>query len=240
MADAKAELAPHGVLRAGINLSNFLLVTGRTPDGDPAGVAPDMARAIADRLGVRVRYVTFPRPGELADAAGQDAWDIGLIGAEPARAELIEFTPAYVEIASTYLVPPGSKLQSVADVDRPGVRIAVAARTAYGLWLDRNVKHAELVHSESLDASFEQFQRENLDALAGLAPRLLTDVQRIPGARILPGQFASVQQAVGTLRKNQAGVRFLRDFVQQAITSGMVAGLIAKHGVRGLSVAPAL
>jgi len=237
--DPKAEMAPHGVLRAAINLSNFLLVTGRTPDGDPVGVAPDMARAIADRLGVPVRYVPFPKPGELADAAGRDVWDIGLIGAEPARAELIEFTPAYVEIESTYLVPAGSPLHSIADVDRPGVRIAVAARTAYGLWLDRNIRHAELVHSDSLDASLEQFQREKLDALAGLKPRLLTDVERIPGARILPGQFASVQQAVGTLRQNQAGAAFLRAFVQEAIASGLVAGLIAKHGVRGLSVAPA-
>lgn len=237
-AEARAELAPHGVLRAGINLSNFLLVTGRTPDGDPVGVAPDMARAIADRLGVPVRYVPYPKPGELADAAGSDAWDIGLIGAEPARAALIEFTPAYVEIESTYLVPPGSALQSVAEVDRPGVRIAVAARTAYGLWLDRNIKHAELVHSDSLDASFEQFQRDKLDALAGLKPRLLADVERLPGARILPGQFAAVQQAVGTLRRNEEGARFLREFVREAIGSGLVAGFIRKHGVQGLSVAP--
>ena len=226
------------MLRAGINLSNFLLVTGRTPEGDPVGVAPDMARAIADRLGVPVRYVTFPKPGELADAAGRDVWDIGLIGAEPARAALIEFTPAYVEIESTYLVPPGSALQSVEEVDRPGIRIAVAAGTAYGLWLDRNIRHAELLHSDGIEASFEQFQREKLDALAGLKPRLLTDVERMPGARILPGQFAAVQQAIGTLRENGTGARFLRDFVQEAISSGMVAGLTAKHGVQGLSVAP--
>ena len=238
MADPAAELAPHGVLRAGINLSNFLLVTGRTASGDPVGVAPDMAAAIAAKLQVPVRYVPYPKPGELADAAGTDAWDIGLIGAEPARAEKIAFTPAYCEIESTYLVPPGSALQSVEEVDRPGIRIAVAARTAYGLWLDRNIKQAELVHSDSLDASFEQFQREGLDALAGLKPRLLQDVQRIPGARILPGQFASVQQAIGTARANESGARFLREFVSDAIRSGLVASLIEKHGVQGLSVAP--
>lgn len=232
------QLASHGVLRAGINLSNFLLVSGRTPEGDPVGVAPDMARAIADRLGVPVRYVTYPKPGELADAAGTDAWDIALIGAEPARAEKIEFTPAYVEIESTYLVPPDSPLQSIEEVDRPGVRIAVAARTAYGLWLDRNIQQAELVHSNGLDASFEQFEREKLDALAGLKPRLLQDVGRIPGARILPGRFAAVQQAIGTLRINEMGARFLRAFVAEAVSSGLVAGLIEKHGVEGLSVAP--
>ena len=99
------ELAPTGTLRAGINLSNFLLVTGKSPSGEPEGVAPDMARAIADRLGVKLKLVPFKTPGELADAAGSDVWDIGLIGAEPARAEKISFSAAYVEIEATYLVP---------------------------------------------------------------------------------------------------------------------------------------
>jgi polar amino acid transport system substrate-binding protein len=116
------QLAPTGVLRAGINMSNFLLVSGTSPSGDPVGVAPDMARAIADRLGVPVGYHKFPRPGELADAAEDDLWDIGLIGAEPARAKVIAFSPAYVEIASTYLVPAGSPLTRIEEVDRPGIR----------------------------------------------------------------------------------------------------------------------
>ena len=84
-----AELAPTGVLRAGINMSNMLLVTGRTESGDPAGVSPDMAAEIARRLGVAVTYVKYEKPSVLADAAGTNAWDIGLIGAEPARAEKI-------------------------------------------------------------------------------------------------------------------------------------------------------
>src|SRR5919202_373606 len=128
--EVRHQLAPAGILRAGINLSNFLLVSGRTADGEPAGVSPDMARAIADNLGVALRYVTYPSPGELADAATRDEWDIALVGAEPQRAEVISFTPAYAEIEATYLVPAGSRLQSVAEVDVPGVRIAVTARTA--------------------------------------------------------------------------------------------------------------
>ena len=144
-------LAPKGVLRAGINLSNFLLVTSRTPDGGPAGVSPDMARAFAQMLGVELRYVTYESPGILADAAGRDEWDIGLIGAEPQRAEVISFTPAYTEIEATYLVPAGSPLERIADVDQPGRRIAVTDRTAYGLWLDRNIRHAELVRTKTID-----------------------------------------------------------------------------------------
>jgi polar amino acid transport system substrate-binding protein len=234
-----SELAPTGVLRAAINMGNALLVTGRTQSGDPEGVAPDMAGEIAARLGVPVAYVPYARPGELADAAGSGVWDIGLIGAEPARAEKIAFTPAYVEIESTYLVPAGSPIKTVAEVDRAGVRIAVTARSAYDLWLERNIKHAQLVRAEGGDATFKQFVDEKLEALAGLRPRLLEDVQKLPGARILDGQFTAVQQAVGTARTNTAGAAFLRDFVEEAKASGLVARLIERHKVVGrLSVAP--
>jgi polar amino acid transport system substrate-binding protein len=234
-----AELAPHGVLRAGINMSNFLLVTGKSASGDPEGVSPDMARAIAERLGVPVKYVPFAKPGELADAVGDDVWDIGLIGAEPARAEKIAFTPAYVEIEATYLVPAGSPLRTIADVDKPGVRIAVSARSAYDLWLERNIKNAELVRSEGGDATFKQFVEEKLEALAGLRPRLLEDVEKLLGARILDGQFSAVQQAVGTARENTASATFLRDFIEEAKASGLVARLIERHKVVGrLTVAP--
>ena len=237
MKDVIAELAPTGALRAGINLSNFLLVTGSTPSGDPAGVAPDMAAEIAKRLGVPVKFAPFKSPGELADAAESNVWDIGLIGAEPKRAEKIAFTNAYVEIEATYLVPAGSPLKTIADVDRKGVRIAVSARSAYDLWLERNIKNAELNRAAGIDASYQLFVDQKLDALAGLKPRLLSDVEKLPGARILDGRFTAVQQAIGTARKNTAATKFLQAFVEEAKASGLVARLIEKHKVRGLSVA---
>ena len=233
------QLAPTGVLRAGINLSNFLLVTGHSPTGEPEGVSPGMARAIADQLGVPVRYVTYPRPGDLADAVGTGAWDIGLIGAEPRRAEKIAFTAAYAEIEATYLVPAGSPITSIAEVDRAGVRIAVTARSAYDLWLERSIRNATVLRSDSLDAATQQFREEGLEALAGLRPRLVTDAESMPGSRILDGQFTAVQQAVGTAQGSAAGAAFLRDFVEEAKASGLVARLIEQHEVRGLSVAPA-
>jgi len=237
--DVISELAPTGVLRAGINLSNFLLVTKVGPNGDPEGVAPDLAREIAARLGVPVKYVPFKSPGALADAADSGVWDIGLIGAEPQRAEKIVFTAAYVEIEATYLVPAGSPLRTIADVDTDGVRIAVTGRSAYGLWLDRNIQHAKLIRSETLDSAYEQFVLEKLEALAGLRPRLLSDVEKLPGARIIDGRFTAVQQAIGTAPKNAAGAAFLREFVAEAKASGLIARLIERHSVRGLSVAPA-
>jgi polar amino acid transport system substrate-binding protein len=236
--DVIAQLAPTGVLRAGINLSNFLLVTGKSPSGDPVGVAPDMAAQIAERLGVPVTYVPYKTPGELADAADTGAWDIGLIGAEPQRAEKITFTAAYCEIEATYLVPAGSPLKAIADVDKPGIKIAVTGRAAYGLWLDRNIKAATLVKTDTLDSAYEKFVADRLDALAGLRPRLISDVKKLPGARILDGQFTAVQQAIGTARKNVAAAAWLRGFAEEAKSSGLVARLIERHKVMGLSVAP--
>ncbi|MGO9703294.1 MAG: transporter substrate-binding domain-containing protein [Xanthobacteraceae bacterium] len=233
-----AELAGTGALRAGINMSNGLLVTGTTPAGNPEGVAPDMAAEIANRLNVPVAYVKFDRPSKLADAAGTNVWDIGLIGAEPARAKKIAFTPAYCEIEATYLVRERSPLQNVADVDRPGSRIAVRAGSAYDLWLTRNLKRATLIRSDSADGPFNQFVAEGLDALAGLRPALMSEAGKLPGARILPGNFTAVQQAIGTLKSNTAGAAFLRDFVEEAKRTGFVARLIERHKVVGLSVAP--
>jgi len=232
------ELAPKGVLRAGINMSNFLLVTGKTASGDPQGVAPDMAAEIARRLGVPVAYVPFERPSKLADAAGTDAWDIGLIGAEPQRAEKITFTPAYCEIEATYLVPGDSRISSVGEVDRPGVRITVRRGAAYDLWLERNIKQATVLRSDSADGPLNQFVGEKLEAYAALKPALLKDRDKLPGSKILPGNFMTVQQAIGTEKKNAAGAAFLRDFVAEAKRSGLVAQLIEKHRVQGLSVAP--
>ncbi|MGC1776886.1 MAG: transporter substrate-binding domain-containing protein [Xanthobacteraceae bacterium] len=237
MNQIKSELAPTGVLRAGINMSNFLLVTGKTAASDPVGVAPDMAAEIARRLEVPVAYVKFDRPSHLADAAGTNVWDIGLIGAEPQRAEKIMFTPAYCEIEATYLVPGGSPISSIAEVDRPGVRITVRRGAAYCLWLERNIKQAKLILADSAEGPFNQFVAEKLEAYASLRPQLLTDADKLPGAKILPGNFMTVQQAIGTAKANTAGGEFLRDFVAEAKSSGLVARLIEKHHVKGLSVA---
>jgi len=235
---ARSELAPTGVLRAGINLSNFLLVTGRSANAEPVGVSPDMARAAAAALGVPVTYVPFKTPGELGDQAGKNIWDIGLIGAEPQRAEKIAFSAAYCEIEATYMVPDGSPIKSIADVDKKGVRIAVSARSAYDLWLVNNIKNATLVQVSGLDAAYQKFMSDKLEVLAGLRPGLLKDVEKAPGLKILDGKFTAVQQAIGTAKANLEGAKFLAAFVEDAKKSGMVAEFIKRHNVKGLSVAP--
>jgi len=243
LAAARAQLAPTGVLRSAINLSNILLVTGRSAAGEPEGVAPDMAAELARRLGVEARLVPFPHPDRLCDAAGDGLWDVALVGADPARAARIDFTAAYCEIQATYMVPASSSAGAVADVDRPGARVAVKGGGAYDLWLTRNLRHAELLRAETLDASYDLFRDQDLDALAGLRPKLMSDLEKEPGRhRVLDGAFMSVQQAVGCLKTedgSQAGFDFISRFAEEAKSSGLVQELIDRHGVTGrLSVAP--
>ncbi len=240
-ASLRARLAPGGVLRAGINLSNFLLVSARAADGAPVGVSPDMAGAVAGRLGVPLQLVPYASPALLADAAQRDEWDIGLIGAEPQRAQTIAFTAPYAQIEATYLVPASSPLATIDAVDAPGIRIAVTGGTAYGLWLDRNIRRAELVRTATMDETFADFRDRGLDALAGLRMRLLDDAKQLPGSRLLDGRLMAVQQAIGVPRRDdgltEEAVSWLGRFVAAATASGFVAERIRHHGVTGLSVA---
>jgi polar amino acid transport system substrate-binding protein len=230
---ARAELTDPSTLRVGINLGNILLVTGKAANGDPEGVAPDLAAEAARRLGVAVSYRTYPMPGELADALERDEWDIGLIAVEPKRAETIAFCDPYVEIEGSYLVPPDSPITSIEDVDRPGVRIAVANRAAYDLYLSRSLKHAELCRAEGLGGALELFVTEKLDALAGLKPALLENAEKMPGSRVLDGNFSTVGQAIGTKPQNTALKAFLDAFTTDATAGDLVAELIDRHGVSG-------
>lgn len=237
-ADIIAQLAPGGTLRAGLNMANKLLNTSETAAGDPDGVASDMARAIAEKLGVGVTLIRFASPGELADEVSNDIWDIGFIGAEPTRAETIDFTAAYVEIEATYLVAEGSRFQTVEDVDSEGVRIAVSGRSAYDNYLSLNLKNAELIRAQGVPGAVDLFKTGEYDALAALRPALAAEIDDLPGNRILDGKFTAVQQAIGTQKGKEKAARFLSDFVEEAKASGFVASLIEKHGVVGrLSVA---
>jgi polar amino acid transport system substrate-binding protein len=237
-AEVKKDLAPSGTLRVGLNYGNFLLVLKDAPDGSPRGIAPDLGRELGKRLGTPVEFVKFQQAGQLADGVRDDKCDVGFLGAEPQRANEIAFTKAYLEIPVTFLVPAGSKIRSLAEVDREGVRIAVSARSAYDLYLSRTLKNAKLERVEGIDASYDLFVKDRLEVLAGLKPRLVSDAERTPGSRVLDGQVTGVQQAAGTKKTRAAGAKYLSEFIEEVKRSGLVAKTIERHGVKGVNVAP--
>lgn len=244
-----------GYLRAAVNLSNPLLIKTKTPA--VTGVSPSLAGAIASRLEVPLRLVEYDHPDQIcaalddADAAGTDPpWDVALIAADPDRASRIDFTPAYCEIQATCMVPGGSSISSFADVDREGVRVSVKGGGAYDLWLTRNWSTATMVRSRTLDGSYERYMDDGLEALAGLRPRLLEDLENANSGdgdandpssrhRLLEGSFMAVQQAVGCIKREtndgtSPGEAFLSDFVREARKpGGLVENFIEEHGMVG-------
>jgi len=234
----KNEIAPSGTLRIGLNYSNFLLVLKDAPDGTPQGIAPDLGRELGKRLGLPVEFTKFDAAGKLADAVKDAKVDVGFLGAEPQRANDIAFTAAYLEIPVTFLVPAGSPIKTIDEIDRKGVRVAVSERSAYDLFLTRNLKHAQLVRAEGIPASYDLFVEKKLEALGGLKPRLVSDQERLPGSRVLEGQITAVQQAIGTPKARSQAATYLSQFAADIKKSGLVKQIIDRHGVRGVSVAP--
>lgn len=235
---ARTDLAPTGTLRAGINYGNVILAQKDAATGESRGPAIDLTRELGKRLGVPVDLVAYTSVGTMVDGAKAGAWDIAFLGADPARAGEIDFTAAYLELEATYLVPAGSRLTTITDVDQNGVRVGAPARAAYELYLTRSLQRANLVRAQSGDAAFDMLVTGKVEALAGLRQGLVALAEKLPGSRMLDGRFMAVQQAVGIPKGRNVGLVYLRAFVEEAKASGMVAQSIAKTGFRGVSVAP--
>jgi polar amino acid transport system substrate-binding protein len=234
----RADLAPIGKLRAGINYTNFILATKDRATGESRGVAIDLAREVGRRLGVPLEIVAYDSVGAMVDAAKTGAWDIAFLGSEPAREAVISFTAAYLEIEATYLVQAASSLRTVDEVDKDGIRVAAPARANYELFLTRTLKHAKLVSAAGADAAFDLLVKGQVDALAGLKQALIGLAEKLPGSRMLDGRFMAVQQSIGVPKGRDEGLRYLRGVVEDAKASGLVARAIEKTGARGVSVAP--
>jgi len=231
------DIAPTGKLRIGLNYQNFLLIGGEGPDGEPRGIAPDLGRELGRRLGLPIQWVKYDAAGKLFDGVKGAACDVGFLGAEPQRANEIDFTEAYLEIPVTFLVPPGSPIRSIADVDRDGVRVCVSERSAYDLYLTRNLRKAKLVRVQGIPASYDAFVAQKLEALGGLKPRLVEDQKRLPGSLVLEGQITGVQQAIAVPKGRGEAAKFVRQFAADIKKSGLVAKAIAANDVKGVSVA---
>jgi polar amino acid transport system substrate-binding protein len=232
------DLAPSGTLRAAINFGNLVLAQ-KTASGEAAGVSVDLSRELARRLGVPVELVPYDAAGKVTGDVKSGRWDIAFVARDPQRATEIDFTAPYVVIEGGYMVPAGSPMHTLEDVDREGVRIAVARGSAYDLFLSRGyLKRATLVRSPSPQASAEQFVNEKLDVLAGVKAALVEQARNRPGYRVLPGNFMVIEQAMAVPRGRPLAIRYLRDFVDEMKASGFVAASLQKSGQKDAAVAP--
>lgn len=232
------EMAPTGKLRVGINLGNPVIAQPGADGGDPKGVGPALGREVAQRLGVPLQYLTYETAGKLADAVKAGAWDVAFLAVDPARATDIDFAAPYVHIEGTYVVREGSPFLGVGDIDREGVRIAVGNKTAYDLYLTREIKRAQLVRGPTSLAAIEQFVGESLEAAAGVRQPLDKFAASHPGYRVLADSFMVIRQASGVPKGRANAHAFLAAFIEEAKRSGFVAGALAESGVGDVTVAP--
>lgn len=233
----RAELAPTGKLRAGMNLGNTLFTTKDPVTGELEGVSVDLMRELASRLRLPVEFVVHATPGDVADAAGRNTWDVAILAIEPARAERIAFSPAITAIDATYAVPEGSALRSVAQVDSPGTRIAASEKAGYELYLSRTLRNATLVRTKGFAQGIELLNQRQVDALAGLRPTLVDAKDKMPGSRLLDGNFMVVNHGLAVPRDRRAAAEFVKSFVEEMNATGFVARSIERHGIKGLAAA---
>lgn len=234
-AAARSELAPTGTLRAGMNLSNTLFTTKDPATGQLRGVAVDLMRELGARLGVPVELVVHATPGQVADAVNKGTWDVAILAIEASRAQTISFSPPISEIEATYAVHKDSPLQSVEQVDAPGIRISAPAKAGYELYLSRALKSATLVRAKDTQGSLDTFNERRAEAVAGLKPMLLDAMPKLPGARLLDGRFMTVNHGLSIPRGRAAADEYLKQLVQELNASGFIARSIERHGVKGLS-----
>lgn len=233
-----ADLVRSGKLRAGLGVVAPHWATKDSQTGELRGVAVDIARALATRLGVEMVAVEYPSPPKVLDGLKTGAWDVGFLAIDPVRAEVVDFSPPYLQIDATYLVPAGSSIHKLADADQPGIRIAVSAKSVEDIVLSGVLKRAELRRVETVGSGFELLRTGNVDVLAIPRPTAMLFSARLPGSRVLEDRFHTTSGAIAVPKGQSGRLAYISEFIENAKASGLVQGAIDRAGVRGVQVAP--
>ena len=229
-----AALCPTGTLRAALIASNPVLVSRRA-DGSLGGVSVAVARALAGHLGVPIELKPYDNPARYNDSLATDDWDIGLAARDPSRAEHLVFSTTFMEVDNGYVARPGATLTNADEVDRPGIRIAVAQGSAPHTVLRQLIKNAEIV---PIPGGFEPAREALATGKADLYGENLHLAHRIadalPRARVLSGRFNVVQMAIGVRKRAASALPTADAFLNQIRSDGTVQKAIAEAGLRGV------
>jgi polar amino acid transport system substrate-binding protein len=206
--------------------------------GELRGVWVESAGAFAARMGVQVELLEHPTPPEAVDCLTAGACDLLFLPFDARATDVGDFSPPIFQFDYTLLVPADSSIRSVADADRPGVRIAAVRNHASTLTLSRLLKQAELVYAETPDPTFDLLRTGRADAMASARPTLLSFSTQLPGSQVLEDCYgANINRIV--VPKGSAGrLAYVSEFVEEAKASGLVQKAIDRAGPRGTQVAP--
>ena len=238
-ASAVSQLTPNGKLRAAINYGNAVLARRDASTGEVSGVSVDLSHELAKRLGVELELLPFDAANKSVEAIKNKQADIAFFAIDPARGVDTDYTAAYVVIEGTYVVRKDSAIKVNADVDKAGTHIAVAAKSAYDLFLTREIKQATLERTVTSGGVIDMFIEKKFEVAAGVKQQLEKDMKRLPGLRMLDGRFMEINQAMGTSKGRDEGIKYMRAFIEEMKTSGFVAKALERHKIEGVAVAPA-
>ena len=236
--EARQALAPTGKLRVALQLATPMNVVRDSASGEMTGVGFDLGTELARRIGVPFEPVLYPSVGALLDGGKSGAWDVAFVGFSPARAKEWDFTALHLEIEFGYLVPGGSSISTMADVDRPGIRVAVQEKSQPDVFLTRTLKNAAVVRASSLADTLEMLKSGRADAIFSIKPSLFEVSNQLPGSRVLDGRLGLDPHAMAMPKGRDLGVAYARRFVEDAKSGGLVKAAIERAGIRGAVVAP--
>ena len=235
--EARQALAPTGKLRVGLQLGNPLNVIDDAASGERRGVAFDLGRELARRIGVPFEPVLYPSVGALLDSGKSGAWDVAFVGFSPARAKEWSFSPLHLEVEFGYLVPGASAISAVGDVDRPGIRVAVQEKSGPDSFFSRTLKNAVVVRASSNPGALETVKSGKADAMGSLKPILFEMSKQLPGSRVLEGRPGMDPHALAMPQGRDLGAAYARKFIEEAKSAGLVSAAIQRAGLRGVVVA---
>ena len=230
--DIIKKIAPTGVLRIGVNMSNFLLVNSKDKLGVIDGVSPGIGKKLAKELNISFEIVQFANPGLLADAVNNNEWDIGNIASEKERGKTIDFSDPYVNIDANFLFREEDNFKNNNDIDQSGIKIAVFERSAYDLWLTENFKKAELIRVNSIEESHNLFKENKVNILAGLKPKLIDEMKKNNNYEMIQSPFTYIKQSIGIKKGNPEVLDFINKFISNKIKEGYIKSLLQQHNVQ--------
>jgi len=225
------------VVRAGkVRVGMFPPQYIKSPTGELSGWAIDLARALGTRLGVEAIPVLYPGPDKLLEALKAGEWDVGFLVNSPAWVEIVDFSRPFLQQDFTFLIPAGSSIKSAADVDRPGVRVAVVRGHGSTLALARILKNATAITAEDLQSAFELLRDGRADAFASTRPQVIEDSLRLPGSAVLEDRYGVNYSVLSVPKGNVARLSYVSEFLRDMKASGQMQRAIERSGWRGVKI----
>jgi polar amino acid transport system substrate-binding protein len=226
-------LAPSGRLRAGLYTGTPTSILNNT-DKDPRGVGYEIGKELARQLHVDYEPVVFAKNAEVQQALKTGAVDVAFTNASAARAKDVDFAPPYLQIELGYLVPPGSVITDLNDIDTAGKRIGVTTGSTSDATLSKDLKKAEVVRAPTFDDTIAQLASHQIDAFATNKATLFEIAEKLPGSRVLDGRWGVERHAIAIPKGREAGLEFLKTFTSDITAAGLVRDAIGRAGLKGV------